>query len=187
MAARDLFVSRGWTATSVDHVAAAAGVSRATVFTVGGKSELLKLAYDTAIGGDDEDIAMAERPSVRRLAAAPDLDALVAGYVELVVAAGARVAGIYGALRAAADADERVRTLFADVQAQRLVGASGFVATLAERRGLRPGLDQGMAADVLWTLLDPGLYAALVQDRGWSAERFAVWWERTLRTQLLAP
>jgi hypothetical protein len=79
-----------------------------------------------------------------------------------------------------------VRALFADVQAQRLVGANGFVATLVERGGLRPGLDREMAADVLWTLLDPGLYAALVQDRGWSPERFAAWWERTLRVQLLA-
>ena len=85
-AARELFVRQGWTATSVEHVAAAAGVSRATVFTVGGKSELLKLAYDTAIGGDDEDVAMADRPAVRALSAAPDLDALVARYVELVVA-----------------------------------------------------------------------------------------------------
>ena len=186
-AARDLFVRQGWSATSIEQVAAAAGVSRATVFTVGGKPELLKLAYDTAIGGDDEDVAVADRPAVRALSAAPDLDALVARYVELVVATDVRVAGIYLALRAAADADERVRALFADVQAQRLVGASGFVSTLAERGGLRSGLDQEMAADVLWTLLDPGLYAALVQDRGWPSERFAAWWERTLRAQLLAP
>jgi len=184
-AARELFVRQGWTATSIEQVAAAAGVSRATVFTVGGKPELLKLAYDTAIGGDDEDVAMADRPAVRELLAAPDLDALVAGYVELVVAAGVRVAGIYVALRAAADADERVRALFADVQAQRLTGATGFVATLTARGWLRPGLEPEAAADVLWTLLDPGLYAALVLDRAWPPERFAAWWERTLRAQLL--
>src|SRR3954447_3226101 len=112
-AARELFVRQGWTATSVEHVAAAAGVSRATVFTVGGKPELLKLAYDTAIGGDDEDVAMADRPAVRELAAAPDLDALVARYVALVVAAGARVAGIYVALRGAAGAGRRGGGLFA--------------------------------------------------------------------------
>ena len=185
-AARELFVRQGWTATAIEHVAAAAGVSRATVFTVGGKPELLKLAYDTAIGGDDEDVAMADRPAVRELAAAPDLDALAARYVELVVAAGVRVAGIYVALRAAADADERVRALFADVQAQRLTGATGFVATLTARGWLRPGLEPEAAADVLWTLLDPGLYAALVLDRAWPPERFAAWWERTLRAQLLA-
>jgi len=184
-AARELFVRQGWTATSIEQVAAAAGVSRATVFTVGGKPELLKLAYDTAIGGDDEDVAMADRPAVRELAAAPDLDALAARYVELVVAAGVRVAGIYVALRAAADADERVRALFADVQAQRLTGATGFVATLTARGWLRPGLEPEAAADVLWTLLDPGLYAALVLDRAWPPERFAAWWERTLRAQLL--
>ena len=185
-AARELFVRQGWTATSVEHVAAAAGVSRATVFTVGGKPELLKLAYDTAIGGDDEDIAVADRPAVRSLSAAPDLDTLVARYVELVVATGARVAGIYLALRAAAAADDRVRALFAEVQAQRLTGATGFVATLTARGWLRPGLDPAVAADVLWTLLDPSLHAALVHDRGWPPERFAAWWERTLRAQLLA-
>ena len=185
-AARDLFVRQGWSATSIEQVAAAAGVSRATVFTVGGKPELLKLAYDTAIGGDDEDIAMADRPAIRGLAAAPDLDALVARYVELVVAANVRVAGIYVALRSAADADDRVRALFAEVQAQRLAGATGFVATLAARGWLRPGLDPEVAADVLWTLLDPGLHAALVHDRSWPSERFATWWERTLRAQLLA-
>jgi len=185
-AARELFVRQGWTATSIEHVAAAAGVSRATVFTVGGKPELLKLAYDTAIGGDDEDIAVADRPAVRSLSAAPDLDTLVARYVELVVATGARVAGIYLALRAAAAADDRVRALFAEVQAQRLTGATGFVATLTARGWLRPGLDPAVAADVLWTLLDPSLHAALVHDRGWPLERFAAWWERTLRAQLLA-
>lgn len=185
-AARELFVRQGWSATSIEQVAAAAGVSRATVFTVGGKPELLKLAYDTAIGGDDEDVAVADRPAVRALSAAPDLDALVARYVELVVATDVRVAGIYLALRAAADADDRVRALFAEVQAQRLTGATGFVATLAVRGWLRPGLDPEVAADVLWTLLDPGLHAALVHDRGWPSERFAAWWERTLRAQLLA-
>jgi len=185
-AARDLFVRKGWTATSVEHVAAAAGVSRATVFTVGGKAELLKLAYDTAIGGDDEDVAVADRPAVRRLVSAPDLDTLVAWYVELVVATDARVAGIYVALRAAADADDRVRSLFSEVQQQRLTGARGFVDGLAARGGLRADLGPDTAADVLWTLLDPGLYAALVLDRAWPPERFAAWWERTLRAQLLA-
>src|SRR5690242_2746843 len=158
-AARELFVSQGWTATSIERVAAAAGVSRATVFTAGGKPELLKLAYDTAIGGDHEDVAMADRPEVTELAAAPDLDALIARYVALVVAADVRVAGIYVALRAAADGDERVRALYAEVQAQRLTGATEFVGALAARGWLRPGLAPEVAADVLWTLLDPGLYA----------------------------
>jgi hypothetical protein len=124
---------------------------------------------------------------VRALATAPDLDALVARHVEVlevVVATDVRVAGIYVAPRATAFADDRVRAPFAEVQRQRLVGATGFVATLSARGALRAGLGPEAAADVLWTLLDPGLYAVLGHDRGCARERFAAWWERTLRAQL---
>ena len=51
-AARDLFVELGWSRTTIDAVAARAGVSRKTVFTsVGGKAALLKLALDWALVG----------------------------------------------------------------------------------------------------------------------------------------
>lgn len=64
-AAAELFVERGFGATTVDAIAAAAAVSRKTVFTaVGGKVELLALALDWAIGGDDAPLAVAERPEV---------------------------------------------------------------------------------------------------------------------------
>ena len=53
-AAAELFAERGYTGTTVDAVAAAAGVSRKTVFdSIGGKARLMKLAYDFAIVGDD--------------------------------------------------------------------------------------------------------------------------------------
>lgn len=186
-AARTLFVEEGWTATSVERIAAAAGVARATVFAVGGKPELLKLAYDTAIGGDDEDVAVGDRPEVRRLGEERDPDVVLALYADLVVAADARVAGVYVALRAAADADPRVRALHAEVQQQRVIGATGFVRMLSERGWLRAGLEPAQAADILWTLLDPGLYAALVRDRGWPRERFRAWLGDTLRDQLVGP
>ena len=53
-AATRLFVERGYAATSIDAIAEAAGVGRSTVFAAaGGKSWLLKTAYDRAIVGDD--------------------------------------------------------------------------------------------------------------------------------------
>ena len=56
-AAATSFIERGYVATSIETIAEAAGVSRATVFTsVGGKKELLKKAYDVALVGDDEPI-----------------------------------------------------------------------------------------------------------------------------------
>src|SRR5215218_8770731 len=67
-AGRDLFVELGWSGTTIDAVAARAGVSRKTVFTsVGGKAALLKLALDWALVGDDEPVPMSEREVIAEL------------------------------------------------------------------------------------------------------------------------
>lgn len=65
-AASDLFVEKGYAATTIDAVAERAVVGRKTVFSsVGGKDALLKLAWDWAVVGDDESVPMAERPQSR--------------------------------------------------------------------------------------------------------------------------
>ncbi len=67
-AATRLFVEDGYGATTIDAVAEAAGVSRKTVFTaVGGKLDLLKLALDWAVAGDDQAVALSDRAAIRRL------------------------------------------------------------------------------------------------------------------------
>ena len=69
-AARDLFVEFGWARTTIDAVAARAGVSRKTVFTsVGGKAALLKLALDWALVGDDEPVPMSGPRAVAEMGA----------------------------------------------------------------------------------------------------------------------
>src|SRR5580693_10309584 len=72
-AAHDLFLAQGYAATTIDGIAEAAHVSRRTVFnSAGGKAALLKLALDWAIVGDDESIAMADRPAVKAILAESD-------------------------------------------------------------------------------------------------------------------
>ena len=54
-AASHLFREQGYVATSIDQIAAAAGVSRATVFTsMGDKRALLRRAYEVAVRGEDD-------------------------------------------------------------------------------------------------------------------------------------
>ena len=64
----ELYVERGYGPTTIDAIAERAEVSRKTVFTsVGGKAAVLKLAFDWALAGDDEPVAIADRPEVRRM------------------------------------------------------------------------------------------------------------------------
>jgi len=62
-AARDLFLVDGYVGTTLDAVAATAGVSPQTVYNlVGGKATLFKAVYDVTLAGDDEPIPIARRP-----------------------------------------------------------------------------------------------------------------------------
>ena len=62
-AATRLFVERGYAATSLASIAAAADVARPTAFAAfGSKPALLREALDQALAGDDEPVPVARRP-----------------------------------------------------------------------------------------------------------------------------
>ncbi|MEP6638601.1 MAG: TetR family transcriptional regulator [Chloroflexota bacterium] len=186
-AAATLFIERGYVATSLDAVAETAGVSRATVTSVGGKKVLLKSAYDVALVGDDEPIPFPLRPASLAVRAEPDPIRYLDGYVGLLIEIDRRLAPIYEAVRGAASADPEVRDVFETIGAERRIGAGNVVGDLlAKGARLRAGLDPGTAADVLWVLIDPGLFHLLVHRRGWSPERFGAWLADSIKRQLLA-
>ena len=62
-----VYPRRLWKVTTIDAIAATAGVGRKTVFaSAGGKAELLKLALNWAVVGDDKPIPVAEARACKR-------------------------------------------------------------------------------------------------------------------------
>jgi len=185
-AATRLFVDRGFVSTSVDLIAEAAGVSRATVFTaVGGKAVLLKTAYDVALVGDDEPVPMPQRPWAQGVAKATTPAAMLEAYADLMLVLASRVGGINEAIRGAAAADAQVLAVWTKIQQERRIGAANIVRMAIERGGIRSGLDPELAADVVWVLNDPGLYVRFVCERGWAPNAYRDWLAATLKAQLL--
>ena len=185
-AARELFVELGWSRTTIDAVAARAGVSRKTVFTsVGGKAALLKTALDWAFVGDDEPVPMAERPVIAEMERMTDPRALVARWAQFVAELEERAAPLADVLAIAADADPEAAEVHATSERNRLGGAAAFVAHLAEIGGLRPGLTTERAVATALVLMDPAVYRTLVRKHGWKRDEYAAWIERAALAELL--
>ena len=185
-AARDLFVELGWSGTTIDAVAARAGVSRKTVFTsVGGKASLLKLALDWALVGDDEPVPLEERQVIAELEQQTDPHALVAQWARFVAELEERAAPLAAVLVVAADADPEAATVLAVSERNRLGGAELFVSRLAALGGLRSGLSTQRAVAAALVLMDPSIHRTLVSEHGWTRGEYADWIERSAVAELL--
>ena len=185
-AARDLFVELGWSGTTIDAVAARAGVSRKTVFTsVGGKASLLKLALDWALVGDDEPVPLQERQVIAELEQQTDPHALVAQWAGFVAELEERAAPLAAVLVVAADADPEAATVHAVSERNRLGGAELFVSRLAALGGLRSGLTTQRAVAAALVLMDPSIHRTLVSEHGWTRGEYADWIERSAVAELL--
>jgi AcrR family transcriptional regulator len=185
-AASRLFVEVGYGATTIDDVASAAGVSRKTVFTaVGGKLDLLKLALDWAVAGDDKSVALADRAAIRSWMEQPDPRGVLAGFASMQADIGARVGPLYSALEIAAGMDPDAREVVAESQRHRLDDARKVVRRLRGMKGLASGITTNEAVDLVWLAMDPVLFDRLVRVRGWSMRRFGEWLGENLCRQLL--
>jgi AcrR family transcriptional regulator len=185
-AGAELYVRQGYGPTTVDAIAERAGVSRKTVFTsVGGKAVVLKLAFDWALAGDDEPVAIADRPEVRRMMQQEDPAVLLAEWVAMNASIAGRVAALHHVLVVAADADPEAAALLTTAEQQRTHGARSFVTRLDSIGGLRPGLDIDRAAAITELLMDPMPYRRLVQEHGWTPEEHTDYLQRIATTALL--
>ena len=184
--AQQLFLERGFAATTMVDVAHAAGVSTKNIYKVfGNKVGLAKAVFDLAIAGDDAPAPMVERSPLMKVREEPNPRRKLALYGEHLAAASPRHVPFQLVILDAAANDPEAAKVWEQLQAERLRGMAMFANGLAADGHLREDIAAVEARDVLWTYNSAELYRLLVIERGWSAKRYGRWIADALAAALL--
>jgi len=187
-AARELFLARGYGATSLQEVADRAGVAVQTVYFVfHTKRALFKEVVDTSIAGDAEPVATMDRDWFRGACAEPTAAGQLRRHVRGVREILGRVAPIMPLIAAAAATDPEIAAQWPDGPDPRYTVQRAAAEVLTAKPGARPDVDTDRAADLLYALLSPELYLVFVRDRGWSPEAWEEWALAALAAGLCTP
>lgn len=185
-AARDLFVAGGYGHTTVADVARAAGVSAETVYAAfRNKATLLHKAWDITVGGDEQDIVFHERPEVMAIRSEPDLATRLMRHAAFATETARRIAPFQLMVQSAAGAEPAAAAMLDEIDRQRLAGMAVMAAEAAATGQLAVSEDE--CRDLIWSMTDGMLWHRLVNERGWTDERFADWLGRMWVHLLVRP
>lgn len=175
-AARTLFATRGYGATSIEAIAKDAGVATRTVYSAfGTKREILSLICDRWLADANaqeraQQVLAIDDPT-RRLRGA-------AGWLTNLYSAGFDVVLIF---EAATDESPETKALLRAKLAGRNQVMDAMIASL--KTDLRIPLPQAQA--VYRALAAPGVYQELVEESGWTPAQFEEFVADSLTRQLL--
>jgi AcrR family transcriptional regulator len=183
-AARDLFLTKGYVATTMAEIAKEAGVALQSVYSAGqSKADLLHLVSDLAVAGDDQQVMLVERPGFAALAAETAPERQVEMMAGLIAATLERLAPVWMAYREAAAVDAKAAANLEAAHQRRHQTFAAMIGLLPEHR-LRVSPQE--AADTAWAIGSIDVFLLLRSNQGWDAPRYAQWLGQTLVHQLLA-
>jgi AcrR family transcriptional regulator len=155
-------------------VAREAGVAVETLYShYSSKRKLFDAVIDHAVVGDDEPVAVAERPeflAMGRGRRGERIDAAAA----VVVAIHARTGLFAKLIREAATSDDEIAEV---LRATRERQRDDVEAGLALILGRRPTDDE---RDGAWAIVSPEVYLLLVEESDWSLDQYERWMSETL-------
>jgi len=185
-AARELFIDRGYVATTIDAIAERAGVSPETLYaTFGSKRALLTELVDVSVAGGDDQPRIFDQQWVQEMRGEPDPNRRVAILARNGRAILERRAAVDEVVNGAAAADPAIAALAERSRKERYAGQRRLLRIVLGPTGPREGVSFETAADVLYAIGSPETYRLLVGDRGWSGSRFERWYAETLARLIL--
>jgi AcrR family transcriptional regulator len=171
-AAHELFVVQGYGRTTIAGVAGAAGVAVETVYAAyRNKPTLLRQVWYATFRGDDEDIRLLDRPEIRAVLAEPDLATRLRAHAAAMTPVFRRITPLFRALQGAATSEPAAAAMLAEFDERRL-DAAGHYAKAAAATG-QLAVSEQECRELLAATLDGALWHRLVEEGGWSEDRFA--------------
>jgi TetR/AcrR family transcriptional regulator, regulator of autoinduction and epiphytic fitness len=185
-AAATLFTDPGYSATTIETIAAKADVAVETVYSrFRNKATLLDAILGPAIAGDDDGGALFDRPDFVEIRAITDQREQLRRMARFSRDVLERTDVVHRILRTAAASDPHAAELQRSDELRRADAQRTYIELLLENGPLRDGLSADAAADTYAVLANPTNYAFLIRDRGWSPERFEAWLDDSLARLLL--
>ena len=178
--ARGLFMARGYQAVTMAQIAADAGVAYQTVYAVfGNKQRLAQEIIWTTFEVEALDVVLAQATG------SPDPEAALRSAARIARVVSERLGALLCVLRESGDPGLRADAT--EVETRRRNQEQQLAGMLARSGGLRAGLTEQEALDVLWTMTGTQVYQQLVDQQGWAAERYEEWLSDALVRLLLTP
>ncbi|WP_305784525.1 TetR/AcrR family transcriptional regulator [Symbioplanes lichenis] len=179
-AAQRLFAEHGYFGTKVEDIAAAARVSPATVYAVGGgKNGLLRTLIQSATSAAETSGILA------RIESATDPHELLRLVVGATRDEFERWSGLMRQVVAAAPQEPGVRQSMEIAHASLRAGLQLTADRLGELDALRDGLTPSGATEILWIYLCNAAWFVRSDDLGWPLDESAGWLNAVLPDALL--
>jgi AcrR family transcriptional regulator len=186
-AAAELFTARGYTATSMQAIAGAAGVHVQTIYLAYHTKAAVLAACAARLVAGEEDPAThpSQRRWAREIQATPDPRRKIELYVRQILNVSPRITGLIDLLRATAPSEPDVAAFLEHMENGRREGPLQLLGPLATDGTLRAGLTPDDVADIVFTLASPDTLRSLMIRCGWKPKRAAAWLTALLIHELL--
>lgn len=185
-AAARLFLRDGYAATSINAIAAEAGVAVQTVYaSLRTKRDILETVLQLTVRGAEEEVPVTAASRWRQMERAADPRQKLAMFARIHREICEREAGLFAVLETAAAVDPDIEPLLRDKERFRYQDQARVARSLGRRGQLRTGLSVRKASDIIWALASERVYLALVHDRGWSLGEYEEWLTDQLAQALL--
>lgn len=184
-AARNLFLTRGYVATTMADVAQEAGVALQSVYKAGqSKADLLHLVADLAVAGDAQEVMLLERPNIVAISVESSPERQVKMIAAVIAATMERLAPVWVAYREAAAVDAKAAGNLVAAHRRRHETFAGVIDMLPKHRLREPPEE---STDTAWAIGSIDVFLLLRSLREWDAVHYEEWLSRTLVDQLLTP